>query len=153
MLPRQGKAKGVHHHQVLIIWNVKGTYLRKRSTFFKFCHQASFWIHYNFWKFSFKSASPSLLCWSLLVALFSRFLLHFIYTMGFITYLFSNQILNEFVLSPRKYLSDSFPSILPFIWSIYWLHHMSDSVEHWNYKCSKRQIGFCFHGDILGPQL
>ena len=24
------KVKGVHHHQTLIIWNVKGTYLRKR---------------------------------------------------------------------------------------------------------------------------
>ena len=30
MLPRQGKAKGVHHHQTLITWNVKGNYLRKR---------------------------------------------------------------------------------------------------------------------------
>ena len=29
-LPRQGKAKGVHHHQTLIIGTVKGTYLRKR---------------------------------------------------------------------------------------------------------------------------
>ena len=30
MLPRQGKAKGLHHHEVIIIWNVTGTYLRKR---------------------------------------------------------------------------------------------------------------------------
>ena len=30
MLSRQHKAKGVHHHQALIMWNVKGTYLRKR---------------------------------------------------------------------------------------------------------------------------
>ena len=29
MLPRQGKAKQVHHHQAIIISNVKGTYLRK----------------------------------------------------------------------------------------------------------------------------
>ena len=29
MLPRQGKAKGVHHHQAVIIQNIKGTYLRK----------------------------------------------------------------------------------------------------------------------------
>ena len=29
MLPRQGQVKGVHHHQAIIIWNVKGTYLRK----------------------------------------------------------------------------------------------------------------------------
>ena len=29
MLPKQGKAKGVHHHQALI-WNVKWTYLGKR---------------------------------------------------------------------------------------------------------------------------
>ena len=32
MLPKQGKAKGVDHHQAPIIWNVKGTYLRKRRT-------------------------------------------------------------------------------------------------------------------------
>ena len=31
MLPRQGKAKGVHHHQALILWNVIGTYLRTRK--------------------------------------------------------------------------------------------------------------------------
>ena len=30
MLPRPGKAEGVHHHQAIITWNVKGTYLRKR---------------------------------------------------------------------------------------------------------------------------
>ena len=30
-LPRQGKAKGVHHHQSLIILNIKGTYLRKKK--------------------------------------------------------------------------------------------------------------------------
>ena len=29
MLPRQGKAIGVHHHQAIITGNVKGTYLRK----------------------------------------------------------------------------------------------------------------------------
>ena len=27
---RQGKAKGVHHHQAIITGNVKGTYIRKR---------------------------------------------------------------------------------------------------------------------------
>ena len=32
MLSRQGKAKEVHYHQALIIWNVKGTYLRKRRS-------------------------------------------------------------------------------------------------------------------------
>ena len=30
MLSRQGQVKGVHHHQAIITWNVKGTYLRKR---------------------------------------------------------------------------------------------------------------------------
>ena len=30
VFPRQGKVKGIHHHQALIIWNVKGIYLRKR---------------------------------------------------------------------------------------------------------------------------
>ena len=30
LLPNQGKIKGVHHYQALIIWNVKGTYLRRR---------------------------------------------------------------------------------------------------------------------------
>ena len=29
MLPTQGKAKGVYHHQAIIIWNVKGIYLKK----------------------------------------------------------------------------------------------------------------------------
>ena len=28
--PDKKKTKGVHHHQTIIIWNVKGTYLRKR---------------------------------------------------------------------------------------------------------------------------
>ena len=32
MLPRQGRTKGVHHHQALIIWNVKGAYLRTRRS-------------------------------------------------------------------------------------------------------------------------
>ena len=32
MLPRQGKAKGVHHHPALIIENIKGTSLRKKRT-------------------------------------------------------------------------------------------------------------------------
>ena len=27
----EDKTKGVHHHQALVIWKVKGTYLRKRS--------------------------------------------------------------------------------------------------------------------------
>ena len=31
MLPRQCQVKGVHHHQALTIWNVKGTYLRKKK--------------------------------------------------------------------------------------------------------------------------
>ena len=31
VLPRQGNAKGTHHHQTSIIWNVKGSSLRKRS--------------------------------------------------------------------------------------------------------------------------
>ena len=31
-LPRQHKAKGVHHPQAIITWNVKGTNLRKRSS-------------------------------------------------------------------------------------------------------------------------
>ena len=31
MLPRQGKAKGVHHQQTIITGNVKGTYLRKKK--------------------------------------------------------------------------------------------------------------------------
>ena len=30
--PIPGQVKGVHHHQPLIIWNVKGTYLRKRRS-------------------------------------------------------------------------------------------------------------------------
>ena len=30
VLPRQSKVKGVHHHRALVMWNVKGTYLRKR---------------------------------------------------------------------------------------------------------------------------
>ena len=30
--PRQVIAKGVHHHQAIITWNVKGTYLRKRRS-------------------------------------------------------------------------------------------------------------------------
>ena len=29
MLPRQGQVKGVHHHQALIIWNVKEIYLKE----------------------------------------------------------------------------------------------------------------------------
>ena len=29
VIPRQGKAKGVHHHQIIIIWNVNGNYLVK----------------------------------------------------------------------------------------------------------------------------
>ena len=32
MLPRQGQAKGVHHHQAITTWNVKGIYLRKRRS-------------------------------------------------------------------------------------------------------------------------
>ena len=31
-LPRQEKTKGVHHHQTIIICNVKGTYLGKRRS-------------------------------------------------------------------------------------------------------------------------
>ena len=30
LLPKQDQIKGVHHHQALIIWNVKGTYLRNK---------------------------------------------------------------------------------------------------------------------------
>ena len=30
-LPRQEKTKWVHHYQTIIIWNVKGTYLKRRS--------------------------------------------------------------------------------------------------------------------------
>ena len=30
-LPRQEKSKGVHHHQTIIIRNVKGTYLRRKK--------------------------------------------------------------------------------------------------------------------------
>ena len=30
VLPRQGKAKGAHHHQAIIIKNAKGTYFRGR---------------------------------------------------------------------------------------------------------------------------
>ena len=32
MLPRQGEAKGVYHHQAIITWKVKGAYLRKRRS-------------------------------------------------------------------------------------------------------------------------
>ena len=32
VLPRQNKAKRLHHHQAIITWNVKGTYLRKRRS-------------------------------------------------------------------------------------------------------------------------
>ena len=32
MLPRQGKVKGIHHHEALMIWNVSGTYPRKRRS-------------------------------------------------------------------------------------------------------------------------
>ena len=32
MLPGQGQVKGVHHHLAIIIWNVKGNYLRKRRS-------------------------------------------------------------------------------------------------------------------------
>ena len=31
VFPRQGKVKGVHHHQAIIIGNVKGNHIRKRS--------------------------------------------------------------------------------------------------------------------------
>ena len=31
VLHRQGKTKEVHHHQAIIIWNAKGSYIRKRS--------------------------------------------------------------------------------------------------------------------------
>ena len=31
MLPREGKTKGVHYHQAINIWNVKGNYIIKRS--------------------------------------------------------------------------------------------------------------------------
>ena len=31
VFPRQGKFKGVHHHQAIIIGNVKGNHIRKRS--------------------------------------------------------------------------------------------------------------------------
>ena len=30
-LPRQDKVKGVHHHQISILWNVTGSFLRKRE--------------------------------------------------------------------------------------------------------------------------
>ena len=30
MLPREDQVKGIHHHQALVVWNVKGAYLRKR---------------------------------------------------------------------------------------------------------------------------
>ena len=31
VIPRQGKAKGVHHQQAIIIWNVKGAYQEKED--------------------------------------------------------------------------------------------------------------------------
>ena len=31
VLPRQGKAKGIQHHQAIITSNVKGTYSRKKK--------------------------------------------------------------------------------------------------------------------------